>query len=213
MTATFIIKSIFFQNANSSLKKVIVDNIEYEYSLEKEIQIKFNEIEFEIGIKTVNIKLEFNGNYENHFFEIMKGTKIYGYLLPNIGKTLDILLNEQSKVNSKIQDINSLNFADLDIKENRLLIINFNSSYELYINDEEISDKLDLRGNSLQISIPALKEKYYFYKYIEPIDYDIFFKVYEKLKVLASIFFLKVKEELIISNNTESFINKILSYE
>ena len=99
-------------------------------------------------------------------------------------------MNEKNDVNSKIKDTNSEMISDFDIKENRLLIINFSANYELYINNEDMSYKfIGLGGKSIQISIPTLNENYYFYKDIEPIDYDIFFKVYEKLKDLANNFF------------------------
>ena len=212
MTATLILKSLFFETKNPLLQKIIVDDKEYKYLLEKEIEINFNEIESEIGVKIVSIKLFFKDKDmdEEHFFEIVKDSKIVAYLLPMKGKTVDIILNEKKNFNSKIKNSNST-IANLEIKENRLLIINLNNIYTLYINNENIGDKsLDLRGKSIQISIPSLNENYYFYKNIEPIDYDIFFKVYEKYKVLANNFFLDIKE-LINNSNTNDFIKNILS--
>ena len=122
MTATLILKSIFFETENPSIKKIIVDEEEYQYSQETEIQIKFNEIESEIGIKVVSIKLFFNGvnEDEEQFFEIMKGSKICGYLLPIQGKTIDILLNEKSNFKSEIYASDTI-CSNLDVKENRLL--------------------------------------------------------------------------------------------
>ena len=194
MTATLILRSLFFQKESPSLEKIIIDQKEYEYSPEKEIQINFDEIEEEIRLKIVKIQLKFTEVLEDHFFEILKGTKIIGYLLPRKGKTLDIILNENYEVKSKIKDTIYHDFVDLDQKENRLLFINFSAVYELYINDMEMSDKfICLGGKSIQISIPTLNEKYYLYKDIEPIDYDIFFKVYEKHKNLTDNFFLKLK--------------------
>lgn len=213
MTATLILRALFFEKESSSLEKIIVDQKEYGYSPVKEIQINFDEIEKEIGLKTVKIQLKFTELLEEHFFEILKGAKIIGYLLPRKGKTLDIILNENHEVNSKIKDTISHNFVDLAPKENRLLFINFSAVYELYINDIEMSDKfIGLGGKSIQISIPTLNEQYYLYKDIEPIDYDIFFKVYEKHKNLANNFSFEVKELLMNSNNTNSFINKLSLY-
>jgi len=214
MTATLILKSIFFQTENPFLEKIIIDGKEYEYSLETEIEINFNEIEFEIGVKVVHIKLIFRGinKAKEHFFEIMKGSKICGYLLPKKGRTIDIILSEKNNFKSKIFASDSI-FSNLDIKENRLLIINFSMVYELYINDENISDKFDdILGKSVQISIPDLKEKYYIYKKIEPIDYDVFFKVYEKNKDLANKFLLDIKE-FIIKSNTNDFRKNILPFD
>ena len=183
MTATLILKALFFINENSSLEKIIIDQKEYGYLPENEIQINFDEIEKEIGFKIVKIQLKFKEKLEEHFFEILKGTKIIGYLLPKKGKTLDIILNENCEVNSKIIDTISEDSAALELQENRLLIINFNPIYELYMNDMEMNDEfIGLGENSIQVSIPTLNEKYYLYRDIEPIDYDIFFKEYEKHK-------------------------------
>lgn len=210
MTATLILKALFFIKENSSLEKIIIDQKEYGYLPENEIPINFDEIEKEIGFKTVKIQLKFKEKLEEHFFEILKGTKIIGYLLPKKGKTLDIILNENCEVNSKIIDTISEDSAALELQENRLLIINFNPIYELYMNDMEMNDEfIGLGENSIQVSIPTLNEKYYLYRDIEPIDYDIFFKEYEKHKSLAINFSLEIKELL---NNTNNFINKILSY-
>ena len=213
MTATLILRSLFFQKESPSLEKIIIDQKEYGYSPEKEIQINFNEIEKEIGLKIVKIQLKFTEVEEEHFFEILKGTKIIGYLLPRKGKTLDILFNENYKVKSKIKDIISHDFVDLDQKENRLLFINFSAVYELYINDMEMSGKfMGLGEKSIQISIPTLDEKYYLYKDIEPIDYDVFFTVYKEHKNIANKFFFEVKELLENSNDVKGFINKLSLY-
>jgi len=214
MTATLIIKSIFFQTENPFLEKIIVDNQEYKYSKEIEMQIIFNDIEFEIGVKVVHIKLIFRGKNKpkEHFFEIMKGSKICGYLLPIKGKTLDIILNEKSNYKSKIVDHDS--FSNLDVKDNRLLIINFdNMYYDLFINEENISEKLDdISGKSIQISIPNLKEKYYFYKNIVSIDYEVFFNLYEKYKDLANSFILGIKE-FIKNDKINDFRKYLLSFD
>lgn len=199
MTATLIIQSIFFQKINPKIKKIIVDKEEYEYQEEKKITLKFNDIESEIGIKVVKIILILqNNNEEEHFFEIMKGTTIYGYLLPESGKTLDIILNEKINCPSQIKDNYSNTSTYLEIKDNRLLIFNLNFNYMLSINNEDITRKfLYLGENSIQISIPALKDKIYFYKNVDSLDYDAFFKLFDGLKNKANNFFLKVNSKLL----------------
>ena len=120
MTATLILKSLFFQNENSFFEKIIIDKNEYEYSLEKEIQIKFNEIESEIGIKTVNTKIVFRDKYEDHFFEIMKGTKIYGYL--DVGKAIDMMIAQN--IYLSMFGANALKLKHTGLQRTKMLLHN-----------------------------------------------------------------------------------------
>ena len=93
MSAKLILRAIFFQKGK--IKNIIVDGQEYNYQEEIEATIQFNEIESEIGIKVVKIEIVIEDEKDASFFEIMKDTTIIGYLLPEIGQTLDIILNEK----------------------------------------------------------------------------------------------------------------------
>ena len=88
MTATLILRSLFFQKESQSFEKIIIDQKEYEYSPEKEIQINFDEIEEEIRLKIVKIQLKFTEVLEDHFFEILKGTKKLDICFLGKGKLL-----------------------------------------------------------------------------------------------------------------------------
>lgn len=136
MSAKLIIKAIFFQK--EKIKNIIVDGQEYNYQEEIEAPIQFNEIESEIGIKVIKIEIVIKNKKETTFFEILKDTTIIGYLLPGFGKTLDIILNEKctSQIFNKIPKETEQEYIDLDIKDNRLLIININIYYELYIDNK-----------------------------------------------------------------------------
>ena len=179
MSAKLILKSIFFQK--EKIKNIIVDGQEYNYQEEIEAPIKFNEIESEIGIKVVKIETVIEEEKDASFFEIMKNTTIIGYLLPEIGQTLDIIFNEKctSQILNKFTKKTERKYINLDIKDNRLLIININRYYELYIdnknqqepNKEPVDYRKNMseellylaRGNSKQISIPSLKDSIFFF--------------------------------------------------
>jgi len=91
MSAKLILKAIFFQK--EKIKNIIVDGQEYNYQEEIEVPIQFNEIESEIGIKVMKVETVIEDEKEASFFEIIKDTTFIGYLLPEFGQTLDIILN------------------------------------------------------------------------------------------------------------------------
>ena len=97
--------------------KIYVDDEEYGISPEIEIKIKFDEIESEIGLKVVKVKIPFGEDVEEYYFEMAKDTKIYGYLFPYQGKTLDIITNE-TIFNSKIEYKKNKSNVDLKINPN-----------------------------------------------------------------------------------------------
>ena len=215
MSAKLILKAIFFQK--EKIKNIIVDGQEYNYQEEIEALIQFNEIESEIGIKVVKIEIVIEDEKDESFFEIMKDTTIIGYLLPEIGQTLDIILNEKctSQNLNKFSKKTEKKYINLDIKDNRLLIININRYYELYIdnknklepNKESIDDRKNIsqkllylaRGNSTQISIPSINDNIYFYKEVKPLKFDQFSKFYNKFNDKANDFFTEIKEKLLES--------------
>ena len=213
MSAKLIIKAIFFQK--EKIKNIIVDGQEYNYQEEIEAPIQFNEIESEIGIKVIKIEIVIKNKKETTFFEILKDTTIIGYLLPGFGKTLDIILNEKctSQIFNKIPKETEQEYIDLDIKDNRLLIININIYYELYIdnknkqkpNKEPIDDRKNIseellnlsRSKSNQFSIPSLKDNIYFYREVKPLNFDHFSNFYNKFNGMANDFFSEINDKLI----------------
>ena len=152
----------------------------------------------------------------------MKDTTIIGYLLPEIGQTLDIILNEKYTPQN-FNKISKKNYINLNIKDNRLLIININIYYELYIdnenqrepNKEPIDDRknrskklLNLaRGKSNQISIQSLNDDIYFYREVEPLNFDQFFNFYNKFNGMANDFFSEINDKLLKNDK----INKIVA--
>ena len=212
MSAKLILKVIFFQK--DKIKNIIFDGQEYNYQEEIEAQLSFNEIESEIGIKVVKIEILIEDGKDASFSEIMKDTTIIWYLLPEIGQTLDIILNEKcsSQIFNKFSKKIEKKFINLDIKDNRLLLININRYYELYIdnnnqqkpNKESIDDRKNIseellyltRGNSKQIFIPSINDIIYFYKEVKPLNFDQFSNFYNKFKGLASDFFSEINDKL-----------------
>jgi len=198
-----------------SFDKLFIDDEECKILPVIKKELKFDEIESEIGLKVVKIKLISLNDVEEHYFEIAKGTIINANLFPHHGITLDIITNEKI-LNSKIKDRRTDSFEDLAINENRVLMINFNFDFKLFINDSHI--KANIIGDSLsfQMYLPNLKDGKFFYKEIKQIEYDQICNIYEKFKDLAENFFLKVKNELANTkneqDNNEKFINEILSY-
>lgn len=212
MSAKLILKAIFFQKEN--IENIIVDGQEYNYQEEIEASIQFNEIESEIGIKVVKIEIVIEDEKEESFFEIMKDTTLIGYLLPEFGQTLDILLNEKctSQIFNKISKKTEKKYINLDIKDNRLLIININENYRLYIDNknqhepkkEQIDDRkniseklLPLAGHSKQISIPSLNDIIYFYREVNPLNFGQFFNFYNKFNGMANNFFSEINDKLL----------------
>ena len=143
--------------------KLYFDDEECKILPEIKKELKFNEIESEVGLKVVKIKLISLNDVEDHYFEIAKGTTIYGNLLPNHGFTLDIVTNEKI-LNSKIKDKSTGCFEDLAKNENRVLMINFNPCFKLFINDSHISTNVGGKSQSFQIYLPNLKDDNYFLK-------------------------------------------------
>jgi len=221
MSAKLILKAIFFQK--EKIKNIIVDGQEYNYQEEIEATIQFNEIESEIGIKVVKIEIVIEDEKDASFFEIMKDTTIIGYLLPEIGQTLDIILNEKCTFQI-FNKISKKKYINLDVKDNRLLIININIYYKLYIDNknqqeptkEPIYDRKNIskillnlaRGKSNQISIQSLNDNIYFYREVEPLNFDQFFNFYNKFNGMANDFFSEINDKLLKNDKIDKIIKK-----
>ena len=208
-----LILNYIFENMKPDFLKIIIDNDEYKIEdlNKKEIVIKFNEIEEQLGSKILEIKFINEYNQESYYCEILPGNN-YGILFPYEGFMRDIIFPEDQvyKVKLRIGE----DKKELEIK-NRLLFINYISICEVRIN-EMIFSKQILNANglvdSLQICVADLDKRFLFNKEICPISYDDFFKKYEDNKKKANTFFNNIqtmmKMNLFTKQLYESYFNK-----
>ena len=208
-----LILNYIFENIKPDFLKIIIDNDEYKIEdlNKKEIVIKFNEIEEQLGSKILEIKFINEYNQESYYCEILPGNN-YGILFPYEGFMRDIIFPEDQvyKVKLRIGE----DKKELEIK-NRLLFINYISICEVRIN-EMIFSKQILNANglvdSIQICVADLDKRFLFNKEICPISYDEFFKKYEDNKKKANTFFNNIqtmmKMNLFTKQLYESYFNQ-----
>ena len=208
-----IILNYIFENIEPDFLKIIIEKKEYKLEdvNKKEIVIKFNDIETELGSKIIEIGFKFKTSPRTHHCEISPGYN-YGILLPSKGFISDIIFpgDQAYKVEIQMEDDKKL----LEIKNNRLLLINFDSSYDLIINGKIFSNEIidSALSNSLQICIADLDKRYLFKKAINPIKYDEFFEMYEDHNRDATSFLNKIqnlmKNNLFDEEIYKSYFNK-----
>ena len=183
-----------FDKEKPYIDKILIENKEYLF-LEmnnKKIKINFNEYEKEFGSKILSLTI-LNQNIERiHYFEVISGINV-GILFPSFGLTRDIIFPDDKEYKVKI--ISSSSKKEFSIKE-RLLLINFNSAYELFINDKLITTQILNSGYSSQISLFDLEKQIFFYKSISPLQFDLFFDAYENYNNDAKYFYDSIYEFL-----------------
>ena len=188
-----------FDDKEASFNKILIENKEYliESLNKKKIKINFNEIENELGSKILNISLI--NQYikdDHHYCEIVPGTN-HGILFPSLGYTIDIIFPENKTFKVKIISLIYKQTKEFNINGKRLLLINFSKDYLLYIDDILITNevlKLPKKGESSQISVVDLQNRVFLFKDISPIQFDLFFKNYEKYKGEANYFFNEIND-------------------
>ena len=171
-----------FENIEPSFSKILIDK--QEYKLEdvdkKEIKIKFNDIEQELGYKTIEIGYINIYNVKVIFrCDILPGIN-KGILFPFVGVLRDIILpeNKKYKVNIKYNKDNK----EFILKNNRLLLINFTTTLWLSIDEIFISNEIStLSGkNSVQIYCADLANRVFFEKEISLLECEGFLEMYNK---------------------------------
>ena len=171
-----------FENIEPSFSKILIDK--QEYKLEdvdkKEIKIKFNDIEQELGYKTIEIGYINIYNVKVIFrCDILPGIN-KGILFPFVGVLRDIILpeNKKYKVNIKYNKDNK----EFILKNNRLLLINFTTTLWLSIDEIFISNEIStLSGkNSVQIYCADLANRVFFEKEISLLECEGFLKMYNE---------------------------------
>ena len=168
-----------FKNIKPYFSKILIDKKEYllEEVDKKEIKIKFNDIEEELGYKTIKIGFINEDNTKKMFeCDIIPGIN-NGILLPLQGTLRDIILPENNN-NYKINLVYKGDKKEFNIKNNRLLLINLTHSFDLFIDEILItSEILNLSGNSVQVYCPDLGNRLFFAKDISPVDCDGFLEM------------------------------------
>jgi len=189
-----IILNYIFENEEPDFLKIIIEKKEYklEDMNKKEILIKFNDIEVELGSKIIEIEFKYINIPETHYCEISPGNN-YGILFPFKGYTRDIIFPEDQTYKAEIQ--RKYDKEVLEIKNSRLLLINYNPCYNLIINGKIFSNEImdNAMNNSLQICIADLNKRFLFKKAINPINFDEFFEIYKKYNDDAINFFNKIQ--------------------
>ena len=189
-----LILDYIFEDVKPKFTKIIIEKKEYKLEdvNKKEIVIKFNDIETELGSKIIEIEFKYKTSPRTHHCEISPGNN-YGILLPSKGFISDIIFPEDQAYKVEVQTEDDKKI--LEIKNNRLLLINYDSSYDLIINGKIFSNEIidSALSNSLQICIADLDKRYLFKKAINPIKYDEFFEMYEDHNRDATSFLNKIQ--------------------
>ena len=176
-----ILLNYLFDNINPVFEKIVIDKKEYQLKEvdKKEIKIKFNDIEAELGYKVIDISFIITENAKESLqCEIMQGIN-YGILFPLIGSVRDIIFPE--KKNYKINIGFYQDKKEFNIENNRLLLINFSPSFILYIDEFLVSSQLSYISahKSAQIYCADLEKRLFFSRQISPINYNKFFEMYD----------------------------------
>ena len=176
-----ILLNYLFDNINPEFEKIVIDKKEYQLKEvdKKEIKIKFNDIEAELGYKVIDISFIIKENEKESLqCEIMQGIN-YGILFPLIGSVRDIIFPE--KKNYKINIEFYEDKKEFNIENNRLLLINFSSPFRLYIDEFLVSSQVSYVSThkSAQIYCADLEKRLFFSRQISPINYNKFFEMYD----------------------------------
>ena len=135
---------------------------------------------------------------KTHNFEMISGI-ITGFLFPSLGCTRDIIFLKNENYKVKIMLKITKQKREFSIKGKRLMLINYNYDYPLYINNilitNEIMNSYPQRESS-QISVVGLKNRVFLFKSISPQQFDLFLKAYDKYKGEAIYFFESINEFL-----------------
>ena len=190
-----ILLDYIFNNIKPDFCKIFIDKNEYQLEKvdKKEINIKFNDIEAELGYKI--IELGFLNKYnEKEIFqcEIIPGIN-NGILFPFIGPLRDIILpdNKNYRINIGFNG----DKKEFDIKSNRLLLINFTHPFRLSIDEIVITQQIvnisDI--NSVQIYCADLTKRLFFVKEISLVDHEGFLKMYNNYNDESNKFYRNIK--------------------
>ena len=187
-----------FKNIKPYFSKILIDKKEYllEEVDKKEIKIKFNDIEEELGYKTIKIGFINEDNTKEMFeCDIIPGIN-NGILLPLQGILRDIILPENNN-NYKINLVYKGDKKEFNIKNNRLLLINLTHVFNLFIDEILITrELLNISGNSVQVYCPELENKLFFEKEISPVDCDGFLEMYNNNSEESKKFYSKIENML-----------------
>ena len=191
-----LIFDYIFDEIKPNFIKIIFENKEYklEEINKKELKIEFNDIESEMCSKVVTMILLYNyGNKDIHTFEVIPGIN-KGIMFPFSGTTRDIILTENQTYKIEINSEYSFGKKEINISDNRLLLINVDRNYILNINTIILPTKeiLSTGDWSMQVYIADLQKKLCFYKNISTPDYSSFFENYENNKNKAKTFFSEI---------------------
>ena len=100
--AILILDNIFIKE-KPLFTKIIIENKEYSLNEINKIEIKisFTPLEKEFGYKIINITFVYSETEETHYIEVISGINT-GILFPGIGKTRDIIFQEEGKYKIEI---------------------------------------------------------------------------------------------------------------
>ena len=188
-----------FDDIKPDMDEIFIENKKYliKEIINKNMNINFNEYEKELGSKILSMTLKNQCSERTHYFEVISGVNV-GILFPSFGDTRDIIFPDDKEYKVKITSTSSSSRHQKEFSiKGRLLLINFNSGYELYINDKLITAQIlgsCTDGRPSQISLVDLDKRIFLHKTISPLKFDLFFDAYEKEKNSAKYFFDSINE-------------------
>ena len=211
-----LILDIFFTNDNCpTITSINIENQEYKLDEidNKEIKIKFNDFESDLDSKIINMSFLYNNAIESQIFEIIPGIN-RGIFFPYYrGVVRDVRFFEKQKY--KVEITSDETKKEYEINNNRLLLINFNLLYDLYINNIYSTEKLIFLGDlSSQNCVFDLSKDIIFSRDITNENFNLFFEKNESFKKDAEYFYNSIKNLLGDNNkfNYDEFI-KLFSEE
>ena len=195
-----------FENLEPDFDKILIENKEYSLGEvnNKEIKINFSEMEKELGSKILAMTLKNSVENSIHYFEVIPGIN-YGILFPTQGNTRDLIFLDDEVYKVEIICTLFKQKKEFCVKGKRLLLINFTTIYNLFINDISLTNqiiKLSAQEDSSQISVVDLANRIFLSKAVVPLKFGFFFDKYDELKDKARYFSEEIENVLNKNNFT-----------
>ena len=175
-----------FKGIQPAFSKIKIDDKLYilEEVDKKNIEIKFSDIEEELGSKNIQITFKYEDIDETIYCEIIPGINI-GIIFPYNGSLRDLVFSDD-QTHRAVFTFSKKN-EEHNIQNKRLLLLNYSKVYSLSIDGIVISSQIAQisQKNSVQICVADLDKRLFFEREISPINYNEFFEKYDELNSKA----------------------------
>ena len=182
-----------FKGIQPAFSKIKIDDKLYilEEVDKKNIEIKFSDIEEELGSKNIQITFKYEDIDETIYCEIIPGINI-GIIFPYNGSLRDLVFSDD-QTHRAVFTFSKKN-EEHNIQNKRLLLLNYSKVYSLSIDEILITSQIAQisQKNSVQICVADLAERLFFEREITHINYNEFFEKYEELNSNAKFIYNQI---------------------